>query len=193
MTNRSFPWHRQQQPPKSQADPPSSPKSNARNLHPLWDRYKRITPIPADAARTRRFTGPGSDTEQLLHRAVAEVSIDDIERRALIMSHPVFGQETSTTGTMLGAFTVLDPGEQARPHRHTGAAIRFATQAEGAATIVNGRWCDMKAGDLILTPPMAWHGHINPNRQAHRLVRRRQHAAASRAERAFLRAGRSEE
>ena len=62
---------------------------------------------------------------------------------------------------MLGAFTVLDPGDQARPHRHTGAAIRFATQADGAATIVNGRCCDMKAGDLILTPPMCWHGHIN--------------------------------
>jgi gentisate 1,2-dioxygenase len=131
------------------------------HLHPLWDRYKRITPfqpMPQDTP----FHWPWKTTEELLHRAVAEVSIEDIERRALIMSHPVFGQETSTTPTMLGAFTVLDPGEQARPHRHTGAAIRFATKAEGAATIVNGRWCDMKVGDLILTPPYAWHGHINP-------------------------------
>lgn len=132
------------------------------NLHPLWDRYKRITPmqpLPADTP----FHWPWRDTEALLHRAVAEVAIEDIERRALIMSHPNFGQETATTGTMLGAFTVLDPGEQARPHRHTGAAIRFAVQAEGAATIVDGRWCEMRAGDLILTPPMAWHGHINPS------------------------------
>ncbi|MGD9922216.1 MAG: cupin domain-containing protein, partial [Pseudorhodoplanes sp.] len=108
------------------------------------------------------------ETEALLHRAVAEVAIDDIERRALIMSHPCFGEETATTGTMLGAFTVLDPGEQARPHRHTGAAIRFAVQAEGAATIVDGRWCEMRTGDLILTPPMAWHGHINPSN--HRII-----------------------
>ena len=28
-------------------------------------------------------------------------------------------------------------------------------------TIVNGRRCEMRAGDLILTPPMVWHGHIN--------------------------------
>ena len=45
---------------------------------------------------------------------------------------------------------VLDPGDRARPHRHTFAAIRFATRADGAATIVNGRRCDMREGDLIL-------------------------------------------
>ena len=132
----------------------------AAHLHPLWDRYKRITPFqpqPID----QPFQWRWRDTEPLLHRSVAEVSINDIERRALIMAHPAFGQETTTTSTMLSAFTVLDPGDHARPHRHTGAAIRFATQAEGAATIVNGRRCEMKAGDLILTPPMTWHDHIN--------------------------------
>src|SRR5262249_12810198 len=61
-----------------------------------------------------------------------------------------------------------DPGERARPHRHTGAAIRFATRADGAVTIVNGRRCEMKAGDLILTPPMVWHGHINES--DHRII-----------------------
>jgi gentisate 1,2-dioxygenase len=132
------------------------------HLHPLWDRYKRITPMQPQP-RDTPFHWLWRDTEPLLHRAVTEVAIEDIERRALIMSHPCFGQETATTGTMLAAFTVLDPGEQARPHRHTGAAIRFAVEAEGAATIVDGRWCEMRAGDLILTPPMAWHGHINPS------------------------------
>jgi gentisate 1,2-dioxygenase len=84
------------------------------------------------------------------------------------MAHPAFGQETTTTSTLLAAFTVLDPGDRARPHRHTGAAIRFATRAEGAVTIVNGRRCEMKTGDLILTPPMVWHGHINES--DHRII-----------------------
>ena len=66
-----------------------------------------------------------------------------------------------TTNNLLSAFTVLEPGDRAVPHRHTAAAIRFSTRAEGAATIVNGRRCDMLPGDLILTPPMCWHGHIN--------------------------------
>src|SRR6476661_7453118 len=132
----------------------------ASNLHPLWDRYQRITPIkpqPKDAPFLWRWR----DIEPFLHRAVGEVSINDIERRALIMAHPAFGAETTTTSTLLAAFTVLEPGDRARPHRHTGAAIRFATRADGAATIVNGRRCEMKEGDLILTPPMCWHGHIN--------------------------------
>ena len=73
-----------------------------------------------------------------------------------------------TTSNLIAAFTVLDPGDRARPHRHTFAAIRFATRADGAATIVNGRRCDMREGDLILTPPMCWHGHINES--DHRII-----------------------
>ena len=132
----------------------------AMHLHPLWDRYQRITPIKPQAPDTP-FIWRWREVEPMLHRSIAEVSINDIERRALIMAHPAFGAETTTTSTLLAAFTVLDPGERARPHRHTGAAIRFATRAEGAVTIVDGRRCEMKAGDLILTPPMVWHGHIN--------------------------------
>src|SRR5712692_2873961 len=139
----------------------------SKNLHPLWDHYQRIPPLepsPKDAPFIWRWR----DIEPFLHRAVGEVSINDIERRALIMAHPAFGAETTTTSTLLAAFTVLDPGDRARPHRHTGAAIRFATRAQGAVTIVNGRRCEMKAGDLILTPPMVWHGHINES--DHRII-----------------------
>ena len=149
------------------AQTPFVAELEAHNLHPLWDRYQRITPIkpqPKDAPFHWRWR----DIEPFLHRSVGEVSINDIERRALIMAHPAFGSETTTTSTLLAAFTVLEPGDRARPHRHTGAAIRFATRADGAATIVNGRRCDMQAGDLILTPPMCWHGHINES--DHRII-----------------------
>ena len=117
----------------------------ASNLHPLWDRYQRITPIKP-APKDAPFHWRWRDTEPFLHRSVGEVSINDIERRALIMAHPAFAADTTTTSTLLAAFTVLEPGDRARPHRHTGAAIRFATRADGAATIVNGRRCEMKEG-----------------------------------------------
>jgi gentisate 1,2-dioxygenase len=139
----------------------------ARNLHPLWDRYQRITPIKPQA-QDAPFLWRWREVEPFLHRSVAEVSINDIERRALILAHPAFAKDTTTTSTLLAAFTVLDPGDRARPHRHTGAAIRFATRAEGAVTIVNGRRCEMQEGDLILTPPMVWHGHINES--DHRII-----------------------
>src|SRR5262249_27361518 len=132
----------------------------AANLHPLWDRFKKITPVrpqPRDAPLIWRW----KDIEPYAERAVGEVAIDDVERRALILVNPAFAGETVTTSNLIAAFTVLDPGDRARPHRHTFAAIRFATRADGATTIVNGRRCDMREGDLILTPPMCWHGHIN--------------------------------
>lgn len=132
----------------------------AAHYHPLWDRYKRITPI-APRERDRPMHWRWHDFEPLAGRAAREVPIEDVERRAIIMTNPAFGGDTVTTSNLIAAFTILEPGDHAVPHRHTAAAIRFATRAEGAVTIVNGRRCEMKPGDLVLTPPMCWHGHIN--------------------------------
>lgn len=132
----------------------------AARYHPLWDRYKRITPIQPrvqDAPMQWKWR----DFEPLAGRAAKEVPIEDVERRAIICVNPAFGGETATTGNLIGAFTILEPGDHAVPHRHTASAIRFSTRAEGAVTIVNGRRCEMHPGDLVLTPPMCWHGHIN--------------------------------
>ena len=130
------------------------------NIHPLWDRYKRITPI-APNAKDQPMHWRWRDLEPFTERAAKEVGIEDVERRALILANPAFGGETVTTQNLIGAFTVLEPGDKAVPHRHTASAIRFSTRAEGAVTIVNGRRCEMHEGDLVLTPPMCWHGHIN--------------------------------
>jgi gentisate 1,2-dioxygenase len=129
-------------------------------IHPLWDRYQRITPM-APQAKDAPMHWRWRDIEPFAERAAKEVGIEDVERRALILANPAFDGATVTTQNLIGAFTVLEPGDKAVPHRHTAAAIRFATRAEGAVTIVNGRRCEMHAGDLVLTPPMCWHGHIN--------------------------------
>ena len=147
---------------------PSTPRPDAALIadlesaryHPLWDRYKRITPtMPGakDAPAHWRW----KDFEPFTVRAAREVPIEDVERRAIIMVNPAFEGATATTANLIGAFTILNPGDRAVPHRHTVSAIRFATRAEGASTIVNGRRCAMNQGDLVLTPPMCWHGHIN--------------------------------
>lgn len=130
------------------------------HYQPLWDRYQRITPL-APSASDGAFHWPWREIENLTGRAGVEVGLEDAERRAVIMCHPAFNGEIATTSNLISAFTVLEPGDRAVPHRHSAAAIRFGVQSEGSATIVNGRRCDMLAGDLILTPPMCWHGHIN--------------------------------
>jgi gentisate 1,2-dioxygenase len=130
------------------------------DYHPLWTHYREITPLapqPADAPMLWRWR----DLLPFTDRAAREVAIEDVERRAIIMVNPAFGGRTQTTGNLLAAFTLLEPGDHAVPHRHSAAAIRFATRAEGAVTIVNGRRCAMQPGDLVLTPPDCWHGHIN--------------------------------
>lgn len=137
------------------------------NWHPLWDRYKSITPMEPRAV-DENFIWRWRDIEPFTARSATEIAIEDVERRALIMAHPAFDGRTQTTSNLLSAFSVLEPGDHARPHRHTAAAIRFSTRAEGAATIVNGRRCEMLPGDLILTPPYCWHGHINASN--HRTV-----------------------
>src|SRR5213083_347784 len=52
-------------------------------------------------------------------------------------------------------------GEVAPAHRHSPTAIRFMLHGEGAYTTVDGQKCVMKAGDLVVTPGMAWHDHGN--------------------------------
>ncbi|AQT82382.1 gentisate 1,2-dioxygenase [Mycolicibacterium litorale] len=65
------------------------------------------------------------------------------------------------TPTLWGALQYLGAGESAPGHRHTPAAIRFVLEGTGTVTTVDGDACDMRAGDLILTPPWAYHDHAN--------------------------------
>ena len=53
------------------------------------------------------------------------------------------------------------PGEIARAHRHSGAALRFIIEGRGGYTVVNGERVPMFPGDLVLTPNWSWHDHAN--------------------------------
>ena len=55
------------------------------HYHPLWDRYKRITPI-APRERDQPMLWRWRDFEPLAGRAAREVPIEDVERRAIIMT-----------------------------------------------------------------------------------------------------------
>jgi gentisate 1,2-dioxygenase len=54
------------------------------------------------------------------------------------------------------------PGDRARTHRHSAAALRLVLHGkEGVYTIVNGTRIDMLPGEVLLTPAFCWHGHAN--------------------------------
>lgn len=85
------------------------------------------------------------------------------ERRIIRLMNPGRSEET-VTNTMSMSLQLLMPGEIARPHRHTPVAFRFFLQG-GAYTTVDGERCDMKRGDLVLTPYMQWHDHGNDGKE----------------------------
>ena len=131
------------------------------HAQPLWDRYHRVTrrlPAAADAPWHWRWT----DMEPLIGRACAEVSMEDAERRVLLLTHPAFAGAVATTTNLSSGLQTLLPGEVARPHRHALQAIRYVMEGAGAVTSVNDHRCAMEVGDLVLTPAWTWHEHIHP-------------------------------
>jgi gentisate 1,2-dioxygenase len=85
------------------------------DYHPLWTRYKAITPV-SPSAKDPPMLWRWADFVPLADRAAREVPIDDVERRAIIMVNPAFGGRTQSTSNLLAAFTVLEPGDRAVPH-----------------------------------------------------------------------------
>ena len=144
------------------ADPVRSPEElqaawKAAHLKPLWEIAE---------SHTVRTTGSGAhvwrwrELEPLIFEALKVASPQVAERRVLSMIDPgASGREFHTTKNLNAALQILNPGESARPHRHTMNALRFVLKGSGATTTVDGKACPMAEGDLVLTPGWTWHEH----------------------------------
>ncbi|HEU4344333.1 MAG TPA: cupin domain-containing protein [Candidatus Binatia bacterium] len=99
-----------------------------------------------------------------LMKASETIGIEQAERRAIRLVNPHMPLK-STSHTLQFTFSIVNPGEVARAHRHNMAAIRFVVQGKGAYTAVNGERFPMEEGDLILTPNWTWHDHHNESDQ----------------------------
>ena len=102
----------------------------------------------------------------VVRRLVAEAGdLVDIERpgerRAIALVNPGIPETLGATHTIYAAIQLVRPGEVARAHRHTPAALRFVIEGEGASTTVEGEKLPMRPGDLVLTPNWLWHEHRN--------------------------------
>jgi gentisate 1,2-dioxygenase len=72
-----------------------------------------------------------------LLKASETIGIDQAERRAIRLVNPHMPMK-STSHTLQATFSIVNPGEVARAHRHNMAAIRFVVQGRGAYTAVAG-------------------------------------------------------
>src|SRR5215813_5043346 len=93
-------------------------------------------------------------------RAAELVGTQQAERRVLRLTNPELAG-VSASNTLVANIQIVMPGEVARAHRHSGAALRFIIEGGGGYTVVNGERVPMFPGDLVLTPNWSWHDHAN--------------------------------
>ncbi|HKQ65508.1 MAG TPA: cupin domain-containing protein, partial [Methylomirabilota bacterium] len=131
----------------------------AAGLDAPWSRPGPLIPPKPTATQARHWRW--RDIEPLLFESSEYLSPHrGAERRVLRLHNPGVPERTVAHSLVL-AIQYLLPGEVAPAHRHSPTAIRFMLHGEGAFTTVDGQKCAMKAGDLVLTPGMAWHDHGN--------------------------------
>jgi gentisate 1,2-dioxygenase len=92
-------------------------------------------------------------------RAAELVGTQQAERRVLRLTNPNLSGAASST--LVANIQIVMPGEIARAHRHSAAALRLIIEGRGGYTVVNGERVPMYPGDLVLTPNWSWHDHAN--------------------------------
>ena len=118
----------------------------------------------ASAAAGHSHQWKWSLLKEVVKQSATAVPVGD-ERRAMQLFNPGLNGQWATTNTLIAAVQVLLPGEVARAHRHSPAAIRFIIEGDGAYTAVEGEKVIMRPGDFILTPSWQWHDHGNETRR----------------------------
>lgn len=93
------------------------------------------------------------------------VSLEMSERRTVKLTNPGLPGKGSATPTVHMSVQLVRPGEIAKAHRHSLAAIRFIVKGNGAHTTVEGERFVLTPGDLILTPNWTWHDHYNGSQE----------------------------
>jgi len=128
------------------------------HMYGLWEIASQMTPHPRPQAVPHQWKW--SIVEDVVRQSCVAVPVGD-ERRAMQLFNPGLDRQWASTGTLIAAVQVLLPGEIARAHRHSPAAIRHIMQGDGAYTAVDGEKLIMHEGDLVLTPSWTWHDHGN--------------------------------
>lgn len=100
-----------------------------------------------------------ADAKAILNRAGGLISVEQAERRNLVMVNPSPIADWEALRTISAAYQMILPGEIAPAHRHTSHALRVIVDAEQSFSIVDGEKIAMNSGDVILTPGASWHGH----------------------------------
>ena len=136
----------------------------AKHMFPFWatstdvehDEVKQLLATPKAVPYLWRCA---EDIEPILERAVELVTMDDSERRSLVLVNPGLAPRRATVSTMYTAYRLNDANEIMPPHKHSPSAIRFGLKGSGNFTGVDGESIVFGPGDMVLTPNDTWHNH----------------------------------
>ena len=133
-------------------------------MKPLWS---VLADALTDEPRVKSvpFIWRWKDVRPRMLRAGELVTAEEAERRVLMLTNPGLGEKPAATATLFAGIQLIMPGEIARTHHHTPAAIRFIVEGDGAYTTVSGEKSLMSRGDYLTTPNWTWHNHGNESDQ----------------------------
>ncbi len=130
------------------------------SMGPLWAVLgEALTPEPR--VKSVPWLWRYADVRPRVLRAGELVSAEEAERRVLMLLNPGLAGKPAATATLYAGIQLILPGEVARTHHHTPAAIRFIIEGEGGYTAVSGEKGPMAKGDFLTTPNWTWHDHGN--------------------------------
>ena len=126
----------------------------------LWTRQEQAL-VSEPKSKALPFLWSWKELRPQAMRAAELVGTQDAERRVLMLLNPGLEGRIATTNSLFSGLQIVLPGEAARAHRHTPAALRFIIESDGGHTTVEGDKIPMHPGDLVLTPNWTWHDHSN--------------------------------
>lgn len=137
---------------------------SAKKMFPFWAtstdvEHDEVKQLLATQRAVPYLWRCAEDIEPILDRAVQLVTMDDSERRSLILVNPGLAPRRATVSTMYTAYRLNDANEIMPPHRHSPSAIRFGLKGKGNFTGVDGEDIVFGPGDMLLTPNDTWHNH----------------------------------
>ena len=136
-----------------------SKESNKHGFLEFWVEREGLEAPPQ--RKTVPYCWRWSNVYPLLREAAKIVPLEEAHRRGFLLANPGMHPRPFISSTLLGAYSLYNPGEIATVHRHTPSATRFVLMGDGGFTTVQGEKCSMSRGDVVLTPNGTWHNHGN--------------------------------
>ena len=112
----------------------------------LWTRQEQAL-VSEPKSKALPFLWSWKELRPQAMRAAELVGTQDAERRVLMLLNPGLEGRIATTNSLFSGLQIVLPGEAARAHRHTPAALRFIIESDGGHTTVEGDKIPMHPGD----------------------------------------------